>query len=843
MTVRSIPVLRHKDPDVQKVLDAVREALQEGNGERGHPENRWVTVGDLQGTTPHAPTVKQLVYQNTSTAAAAGAIQITCDHATPYVGDSVTLTATVSGGVAMTGTVVFTVDGVDVGTQTLASGAATLTGYQFTQPGVHEVKATYSGDGANAGMTSTPLRLTVSNAPWVGPPLAPTGLAVTSDMWAFHLSWTLADSTTVGATEIWGRRANAAWATGTTYAMNALVADGSGNIYRSLKDGNTAHALTDTTWWATTTLTNMASPQLLASVKSASWTFMSWNGTPLISGETWVFWIRNTGGDALVSNYYPDDLTTGVTSTSANNPLKLFDLMGPQYQLSVDVNGYVSGFALYNTGATSLFRVVADKFVVGGPVAPGVAADQFPFAVIGSTTYLQSAMIQDASIASAKIASLDAAKITTGSLDAARINAGTITASKLVLTGTNLIQDPAYYDPVWWSKYPAFPPFSAWPSTVTPTAGADVDGPARYFTFSAGGQFRFVSDNIPANTGQTYRLKLRIKVNSGTTGNFTPVVLFPWQAWSSFGQPMSGTWTDTSTNVWTNTDLAAVAAASGSLAANTWREYTTLVTKQKMTSGSTSNEFICVGFFGNLTAGSIQAHVEICDAADMTRIANNATRAVFTNGGSLAVTTASVNGPVSVTCSPPPLGRNASGTNRVTVIVTGTLYSTDASASARAHDLNIIRTDDTFTATGCTIATVLGTGVLTIGTVTAGTVRVGQIITGTGVAADTRIVSGSGSTWNLSVAQTVASTTISAIGRVLLSGPPTLFSIGGGNRGTGGGSGPTFALQAVDGDLSVPNGGPVSDTASPVYTLRVTPGGAYASYTFSYGITAIDAYK
>ena len=50
------------------------------------------------------------------------------------------------------------------------------------------------------------------------------------------------------------------------------------------------------------------------------------------------------------------------------------------------------------------------------------------------------------------------------------------------------------------------------------------------------------------------------------------------------------------------------------------------------------------------------------------------------------------------------------------------------------------------------------------GTVTEGAVTIGQIISGTGVTAGTIIVSGSGTSWVVSVSQTVTSTTISGVG-------------------------------------------------------------------------------
>jgi len=70
-------------------------------------------------------------------------------------------------------------------------------------------------------------------------------------------------------------------------------------------------------------------------------------------------------------------------------------------------------------------------------------------------------------------------------------------------------------------------------------------------------------------------------------------------------------------------------------------------------------------------------------------------------------------------------------------------------------------TFETFASTGSSIAGF----VLTIGTLTSGTVGVGQYVTGSGVAAGTKIVSnisgsGSGSTWRVSISQTVSSTAI-----------------------------------------------------------------------------------
>lgn len=114
-----------------------------------------------------------------------------------------------------------------------------------------------------------------------------------------------------------------------------------------------------------------------------------------------------------------------------------------QYNVKLDVNGYVAGFGLYNEGAgASGFIVRADKFVVGS-----AGSNVVPFEIVSGTTYIKAAMIQDASITSAKIGTLNADKITGGFLDMARINAGAITAAKMavgtITAASGIIADAA----------------------------------------------------------------------------------------------------------------------------------------------------------------------------------------------------------------------------------------------------------------------------------------------------------------------------------------------------------------------------------------------------------------
>ena len=98
--------------------------------------------------------------------------------------------------------------------------------------------------------------------------------------------------------------------------------------------------------------------------------------------------------------------------------------------VKLDVNGYVTGFGLYNNGAgVSGFIVRADSFSV---VMPGNTA-KIPFFVDTTGTYLYTAFIKDATITTAKIgdAQITTAKIGTAQITTATIADAAITTAKI----------------------------------------------------------------------------------------------------------------------------------------------------------------------------------------------------------------------------------------------------------------------------------------------------------------------------------------------------------------------------------------------------------------------------
>ena len=126
-------------------------------------------------------------------------------------------------------------------------------------------------------------------------------------------------------------------------------------------------------------------------------------------------------------------------------------------------------------------------------------------------------------------------------------------------------------------------------------------------------------------------------------------------------------------------------------------------------------------------------------------------------------------------------------------------------------------------------STISGT-TLTVGSLASGTIIAGMVLTGTGVTAGTYIVSGSGSSWTVSVSQTVASTTITgtaytftisqnattAAGVTLSFYTPHGVVVGGGNNqatgaysfiGGGGDAGTASNRNTASGDWSTIGGG------------------------------------
>ncbi|WP_205955065.1 phage tail tip protein [Pantoea stewartii] len=143
-----------------------------------------------------------------------------------------------------------------------------------------------------------------------------------------------------------------------------------------------------------------------------------------------------------------------IASVSQESKAEIDTLTGKinsTYAVAANANGVIAGISLLADGNTKQSSIIfnADKISITTGSDPSKA--KVPFMVEGSTTWLDSAMIRDASIGSAKIqdasintakiadASINNAKIQNGAIDTAKIGDASITTAKIarVITSDN----------------------------------------------------------------------------------------------------------------------------------------------------------------------------------------------------------------------------------------------------------------------------------------------------------------------------------------------------------------------------------------------------------------------
>lgn len=103
---------------------------------------------------------------------------------------------------------------------------------------------------------------------------------------------------------------------------------------------------------------------------------------------------RADGDSALASSISTLQSQVNGNTASIQTLQTVTDGLKAQYMVKTDVNGYVAGFGLYNTGATSEFIVLADRFAI---VAPG-KTPVVPFAVDANGVYMDNAYIRNLSV-------------------------------------------------------------------------------------------------------------------------------------------------------------------------------------------------------------------------------------------------------------------------------------------------------------------------------------------------------------------------------------------------------------------------------------------------------------
>lgn len=130
----------------------------------------------------------------------------------------------------------------------------------------------------------------------------------------------------------------------------------------------------------------------------------------------------NINGKASASSVSTLQTTVGNNTASVQDAIKSIDGVKAQRVIKTDANGVIAGIGLLSDATTqkSEVSILADKFYILGSATDKQDSSRVPFTVTGGKTYINIAMIKDASIEAAKIKSLDAETVTSGYFDAAR---------------------------------------------------------------------------------------------------------------------------------------------------------------------------------------------------------------------------------------------------------------------------------------------------------------------------------------------------------------------------------------------------------------------------------------
>lgn len=101
--------------------------------------------------------------------------------------------------------------------------------------------------------------------------------------------------------------------------------------------------------------------------------------------------VRASADSANASQITTLQTTVNGHTTSIQQLAIADSQFGALYGVKLDVNGYVAGFGLYNSGSSATFLINADKFAIGTPGA----TTSIPFAVANGEVYLRSAVIEN----------------------------------------------------------------------------------------------------------------------------------------------------------------------------------------------------------------------------------------------------------------------------------------------------------------------------------------------------------------------------------------------------------------------------------------------------------------
>ena len=123
---------------------------------------------------------------------------------------------------------------------------------------------------------------------------------------------------------------------------------------------------------------------------------------------------------------------------------------GDLYTLTLNQNGYISGFGAYNDGSTSDFAVVADRFWIAPPNSKG---RRKPFIIQNGNVYIDTAFIREGSIQEGQIGAIGFGKITDPNGNPVTTVAGKLKGELIEAENLRVAESARFYGNVFSNNY------------------------------------------------------------------------------------------------------------------------------------------------------------------------------------------------------------------------------------------------------------------------------------------------------------------------------------------------------------------------------------------------------
>lgn len=215
---------------------------------------------------------------------------------------------------------------------------------------------------------------------------------------------------------------------------NQPTANNPGDIWIDTDDSNKMYRWNGTSWVSVRDAGiagNASSISALTATVNSNTSGISSNASAITSLDSRV---TTAEGDIASAEVTIAAHTTAIATAEGD-----IDQLEARYGVSLNVNGYVSGFSLNNSGTVSDFVILADKFAIVDPSGDPGETEFIPFSVSGGVVSMQNVEISGSLLVNGTVTAGAIATLSGGLADIDN-NLGAITTGTITLDATSHIK-------------------------------------------------------------------------------------------------------------------------------------------------------------------------------------------------------------------------------------------------------------------------------------------------------------------------------------------------------------------------------------------------------------------